>query len=173
MSTTPGSPAPIGPAASTDLDSDLPWVRVSPSLVVARHLALLWNLVPLVALVVAAVLLPGPWWWLAPAAWLVLSGAGWVVVGRGARAIGYLEREDDLMVRHGLLFRTVVVVPYGRLQYVDVTAGPLERALGISTVQLHTAAAATDATIPGLPPHEAARLREALAARGRARLAGL
>ena len=156
----------------TDLDA-LPWARVSPALVTARRIALLWNLVPLVGLVVAAALLPGPWWWLAPAAWLVLTPAQWVVVGRGARAIGYLEREDDLMVRHGILFRTTVVVPYGRLQYVDVTAGPLERALGIATVQLHTAAAGTDATVPGLPPAEAARLREALASRGRARLAGL
>lgn len=164
---------PSGSAASTDLDGGLPWAAVSPSLVVARRLGLLWNLIPLVALVVAAVLLPGPWWWLAPAAWLAATGAGWVVAGRGARAIGYLEREDDLMVRHGLLFRTVVVVPYGRLQYVDVTAGPVERALGIATVQLHTASASTDAAIPGLPPEEAARLREALAARGRARLAGL
>jgi membrane protein YdbS with pleckstrin-like domain len=59
------------------------------------------------------------------------------------------------------------------MQYVDVKAGPLERALGIATVQLHTAAAASDAAIPGLPTEEAARLRDRLAALGEARAAGL
>jgi membrane protein YdbS with pleckstrin-like domain len=72
-----------------------------------------------------------------------------------------------------VLFRSLVVVPYGRMQFVDVSAGPLDRAFGLATVQLHTAAATTDARIPGLPPAEAARLRDRLAARGEAQSAGL
>ena len=44
---------------------------------------------------------------------------------------------------------------------------------GLATVQLHTAAAATHANIPGLPPEEAARLRDRLAALGEARAEGL
>ena len=52
------------------------------------------------------------------------------------------------------------------MQFVDVTAGPLERALGLATVQLHTAAATSDARVPGLPPEEASRLRDRLAALG-------
>jgi membrane protein YdbS with pleckstrin-like domain len=59
------------------------------------------------------------------------------------------------------------------MQFVDVTAGPLERLFGLATVQLHTAAAASDATIPGLLPEEAARLRDRLAALGEARAEGL
>ena len=80
---------------------------------------------------------------------------------------------DDLLIRKGILFRSLVVVPYGRMQYVDVTAGPLARQFGIASVQLHTAAVGTNATIDGLPPQEAARLRDRLASRGEARLAGL
>jgi len=64
-------------------------------------------------------------------------------------------------------------VPYGRMQLVDVTAGPLHRALGITTVQLHTAAATSDARIPGLTPDIAADLRDRLARRGEERSAGL
>ncbi len=139
----------------------------------ARRIGLLWYLVPLLGVAVAAFVVPSTWWWLAVAALLGFALLGWVLAGRAVRAIGYLEREDDLLVRHGILFRVTVVVPYGRLQYVDVTAGPLERAVGISTVQLHTAAAGTDAAIPGLPPEQASHLREALASRGEARLAGL
>ncbi|MGH3742748.1 MAG: PH domain-containing protein, partial [Micromonosporaceae bacterium] len=40
-------------------------------------------------------------------------------------------------------------------------------------VQLHTAAAATDARIPGLEPHTATRLRDQLAALGRTQSEGL
>ncbi len=98
---------------------------------------------------------------------------GWRLVGRSYLSWGYAERADDLLVRHGWMFRRLVVVPYGRMQFVDVTAGPLERRFGLATLQLHTAAAATDATIPGLPPAEAARLRDTLAALGEARSAGL
>ena len=71
------------------------------------------------------------------------------------------------------MFRSMVVVPYGRMQYVDVKAGPLARAFGVASVQLHTASIGTDAAIDGLPPVEATRLRDQLAARGEARLAGL
>jgi membrane protein YdbS with pleckstrin-like domain len=150
------------------------WSRVSPRLATARRLGLLAFAVPLViATLVAALLLDWP-----PLAVPALIPAGaalwlWVVIGRQARAWGYAEREDDLIVRHGVLWRAIVVVPYGRMQYVDVEAGPLDRALGIARVQLHTASAATDAAIPGVPAAEAARLRDRLASRGQARLAGL
>jgi len=153
---------------------DVRWLGVSPRLAVLRRVGLLWLAVPfgsaaLLASAVGretlatAVVVAG----LALAAWL------WFVVGRAVRSWGYAEREDDLLVRHGVLVRRLSVVPYGRMQFVDVTAGPLERALGIATVQLHTAAAASDARIPGLPPPEAARLRDRLARLGEARAAGL
>jgi membrane protein YdbS with pleckstrin-like domain len=104
---------------------------------------------------------------------LVVLGLSLLAVERRWRAWGYLERADDLVVQRGVLVRRTSVVPYGRMQYVDVTAGPLERRLGIATVTLHTAAAATDAYVPGLLADEAARLRDRLAALGEARQAGL
>lgn len=105
----------------------------------------------------------------------LLAAAGWLwwLAGRQASAWAYAEREDDLLVRHGIMFRRVVVVPYGRMQFVDVHAGPVDRLFGIAQVQLHTASAASDAAIPGLVPAEAARLRDRLSTRGQARLAGL
>jgi len=92
---------------------------------------------------------------------------------RRVRAWRYQERDDDLLVGHGVLFRRLSVVPYGRMQYVEVTAGPIERLFGLSTVKMHTAAFASDARIPGLEPAEAARLRDQLATLGEARAAGL
>jgi membrane protein YdbS with pleckstrin-like domain len=96
-----------------------------------------------------------------------------VTVQRRVKAWGYAERDDDLLVRRGVLFRRLSVIPYGRMQFVDVTAGPFERAFGLATVRMHTAAAASDARIPGLPAEEAARLRDQLTALGEAQAAGL
>jgi uncharacterized protein len=109
------------------------------------------------------------------------TGAGVAVIAgfmlwierRRYLAWAYHEREDDLIVSRGVLVRRVSVVPYGRMQFVEITAGPFERVFRLATVQLHTAAAASDARIPGLERDEAARLRDRLAMLGEARAAGL
>lgn len=98
---------------------------------------------------------------------------GWPALGRNWRSWRYLERDDDLLISRGVLWRQLTVVPYGRMQLVEVTSGPLERRFGLARLQLHTAAAATDATIPGLAPAEAERLRDRLTELGEARSAGL
>ena len=64
-----------------------------------------------------------------------------LVAGRRVRAWGYAERAEDLLVKRGVMFRRTSVIPYGRMQYVEVTAGPFERAFGLATVQMHTAVA--------------------------------
>ncbi len=151
-----------------------PWVRVSPKLATLRRLLSIGlGALVLVGLTVLAAMAAT---WLAVTVAVVGVGAlawAWVVVGRSVRSWGYAERADDLLVTRGVLNRQLVVVPYGRMQFVDVTAGPLDRRFGLATVQLHTAAAATDAQIPGLVPAEAARLRDRLAARGEAGAAGV
>ena len=151
-----------------------PWVRVSPRLATLRRLLLV--VIGATASAAAGVLLGFVALWLGLVVGIAgLAGVawGWRIVGRAVRSWGYAERVNDLLVTRGILNRQLVVVPYGRMQYVDVTAGPLDRRFGLSTVQLHTAAAATDAQIPGLVPAEAARLRDRLAARGEAGSAGL
>jgi membrane protein YdbS with pleckstrin-like domain len=154
--------------------ADVTWQRVSPRLAAARRLLLLLAAVVVVAALVVLTVVSGSTWMLAGVALvLALTAWGYWLVGRQASSIGYAEREDDLLVRRGILFRDLVVVPYGRMQYVDVQAGPIDRRFGIARVQLHTASPGTDAQIPGLVPDEAARLRDRLARRGEARLAGL
>ena len=164
----------VGPVSEPFDPPGEPWVRVSPRLATVRRIGLLVVWVPLGALLVVLLWLVHAWLG-ALAALVALLGLAWVwaVVGRTVRSWGYAERADDLLVTRGVLRRQLVVVPYGRMQFVDVTAGPLDRRFGLATVQLHTAAAATDASIPGLVPAEAARLRDRLAARGEATAAGL
>ena len=150
------------------------WQPVSPRLASARLATTAIVLgVPFVGGVVAALVSGVAWWWAVPVAAAALAAWCVVLIPRQVRAIGYAERADDLLIRKGIVFRSMVVVPYGRMQYVDVQAGPLARAFGIAQVQLHTASPGTDAAIDGLPPDEASRLRDQLASRGEARLAGL
>lgn len=153
-----------------------PWRPVSPKLVTARRLVLLLVWVPVTAAVLlglALAQLSPIWLGVAGAVALVVLIWAWWLIGRRVRSYGYAERQDDLLVTSGILFRRLVVVPYGRMQLVDVAAGPIDRNFGVATVKLHTAAATTDATIPGLPPEEASALRDRLAAMGEQRGAGL
>ncbi|MCF2529325.1 PH domain-containing protein [Yinghuangia soli] len=152
-----------------------PWHPVSEQLFRVRRFLLVAVLVPLaVAGGVLAWIFVAPWLGaLIAAGLLVATGWGVVALRRNQRSWRYAERADDLLIAHGVQFRRLVVVPYGRMQFVDVTAGPVERRFGIATITLHTASAATDAVIRGLPPEEAARLRDRLAERGEARSAGL
>lgn len=111
---------------------------------------------------------------------LVIAGVGLLIIvwrvfrqGAIARAWGYAERETDLYIKRGIWWRNLTVVPYGRMQAVEVTAGPIQRAFGLASVQLVTASARSDAIIPGLAPEAAAQLRDRLTERGETQAAGL
>lgn len=95
------------------------------------------------------------------------------VVPRRVRAIGYCLRDDDIVVQRGILFRRQVAAPYGRLQLVDISRGPLMRFLGLSELRVVTAAASSGVTIPGLSLTEADTLRDHLIAVAESRRAGL
>jgi membrane protein YdbS with pleckstrin-like domain len=148
--------------------------RLSPRFWLARQaeLALFWGPAFIASLVVALIIHAGAAL-LLPVVVALAACAAWSVERGRYRSWGYAEREDDLIVSRGLLFRHVSVVPYGRMQFIDVTAGPIDRAFGLATVQLHTAAAATDARIPGLPRPDADALRDRLALVGEAKATGL
>jgi membrane protein YdbS with pleckstrin-like domain len=162
--------------------ADIRWRRVSPKL------ARLWQLVaalwfgPVIAVTAGAftaawaltkapvaLLVGGPAVAVLAALW---CWVGWLIPRR-AGAIGYVERASDMIIRKGLLVRAMKVVPYGRMQYLDVTSGPLQRRFGLATLRMNTAASSLTASLPGLPQAEAARLRDHLADLGNARMAGL
>jgi membrane protein YdbS with pleckstrin-like domain len=162
-----------GPFAGED--TGVRWLRPSPRLLVLRRLEVGGTALGVAGVAgfvvgIAAGAAPGAG---SAIAVLALGLLAERFVRRRFDAWGYAEREDDLLVRRGVLFTRLSVVPYGRMQFVDVTAGPLERAFGLATVRMHTAAAATDARIPGLDRDEAARLRDQLAELGEAQAAGI
>jgi uncharacterized protein len=162
------APDPLRPWPDT-----VEWRPISPRYFLVRLAVLaVWVAVLTAAGIVLGVLFSG-WYFGASAAVVLLGALRAVFMRRSIRAWGYAERAEDLLVRHGLLVRRLSIVPYARMQFVDVTAGPIERAAGLATVTLHTAAAASDATVPGLEAAEATRLRDRLAALGEIREEGL
>jgi len=153
--------------------NDVPWRALPLALLRMRRLVLALSLVPLLLPGVLLGLLVDPALVAAAVPPLVVLAVGWVLVGRNWRAWRYALREDDLLISHGVLRQHQTIVPYGRMQLVEVTAGPLLRRFGLAKLQLHTAAATTDATLPGLSPAEATVLRDQLSELGEARSAGL
>ena len=152
------------------------WQRLSPGYRKLRRLTS-WLVAPIVFSIPAILVgvLTGMWWisailWGIAAVIVVVRLA---LVDRNYRSWGYVEREEDLYITNGVVFRSLVAVPYGRMQLVEVASGPLERAFGLATVSLKTASPETNATIPGLAPDEAARLRDRLTELGESRDSGL
>ncbi|WKX11465.1 PH domain-containing protein [Streptomyces sp. NL15-2K] len=167
-------PAAGGRVGTEPVEAETVWIGLPPGLLRMRRLLLVvWLGLLAVGLGLLLGLLAGPAW----AAFALLPPAlmawGWVMLGRNWASWRYAERADDLLISRGVLWQEETVVPYGRMQLVEVTSGPVERHFGLASVQLHTAAAATDATIPGLDPAEAERLRDRLTELGEARSAGL
>jgi uncharacterized protein len=168
------SAAPVAADALEPWPETVQWRPVSSKLITVELIGrTAVTVVVLLGLVIGRLAAPHPLWFVAMGVVVVFGIWRTIVTVRAVKAWGYAERDHDLLVRHGLLVRRLSIVPYARMQYVDVTAGPLERAFHLATVQLHTAAAASDARVPGLPPEEAARLRDRLTALGEDRAEGL
>ncbi|PZT87338.1 MAG: hypothetical protein DI637_09605 [Citromicrobium sp.] len=105
------------------------------------------------------------------------TGAVWIPVGlvalylvlrmpaRRYGARGYSLEEERLRVVRGVLFRSDTVVPFGRVQHIDVDQGPLERAFGLATLTVHTAGSHNaSVSQPGLAHADALAMRDAIRA---------
>jgi len=169
-------PTPVTPARPAEVTlrgGDLPWRPVSPMLTRVRLISVGIVVLPvLLATIVAAVFATR---WLLVATLVVALVGLWAVwlVGRQVSAISWVELDEEIVIRKGRMLRTLVSVPYGRLQYVDIQSGPLSRAFGIASCEIHTASPESGGSLPGLPVAEAEALRSRLAARGEAQRAGL
>jgi membrane protein YdbS with pleckstrin-like domain len=150
------------------------WRRVSPKYVWVDVVSTtVTALVLLVASCLPAVLSRVVALWLLPAVVFVIMVLVIALVPRRVRAIGYQLRDDDLLFRRGLLFQRFVSVPYGRMQLIDITRGPVSRIVGLSDLHFVTAAASSSVAIPGLPLATAEELRDQLVALAETRRAGL
>ncbi|WP_307220492.1 PH domain-containing protein [Microbacterium sp. SORGH_AS_0888] len=115
-----------------------------------------------VAAPVVAALVGQPWPLVPGAVLAVLLLGELVILPRRVRSIGYRLRDDDLEFRRGILWQRQVAVPYGRMQLIDITHGPLDRGFRIAQLKFVTAAASSAVVIPGLDQSAAEALRDHL-----------
>lgn len=156
------------------LELDGTWHQISPRYVASQ---VVQNVIFLAVVVAAAVILNvvmhQSWVWIPAGVIILVTLITLVILPRQARAIGYMLRADDIVFRKGILWQRMIAVPYGRMQLVDITQGPLDRAFGVSQLKMVTAAATTGVQIPGLTPEAAETLRDTLIQVAETRRTGL
>ena len=169
-------PAPVTPQRPAEVTlrgGDLPWRPVSPMLTRVRLITAAAVVLPLLLVTLVLGVFVTRWVLLGTLAVLLVGlWAAWLI-SRQVSAISWVELDEEIVIRKGRMFRSLVSVPYGRLQYVDIQSGPLARANGIASCEIHTASPESGGSLPGLPVAEAEALRSRLAARGEAQRAGL
>ena len=75
--------------------------------------------------------------------------------------LGYALHPKMLQVVRGWLFHTDTIVPLVRVQHIDVTRSPLDKAFGTATLVVHTAGTHNSiVTLPGLSPEKASAIRD-------------
>ena len=84
-----------------------------------------------------------------------------IVPERIHRRLRYGIGERLLQVARGWLFHTDTIVPFVRVQHLDVVRGPLDKMFGTATLVVHTAGTHNSVvTVPGLAPARAAEMRD-------------
>lgn len=75
----------------------------------------------------------------------------------------YQLKDNQVRLKKGVIYRAESVVPFVRIQHVSTRQGPLERLLGLSTLQIYTAGSrSAEIRVPGLSKTRAEELREQL-----------
>lgn len=97
---------------------------------------------------------------------LVLSiYIGWVIPARKYKHWGYDLGTDRLRIVRGYMFYHDTVVPFGRVQHIDVDQGPIDRRYGLAKLTVHTAGNHNaSVTLPGLRHEDAIAMRDAIRA---------
>lgn len=89
-----------------------------------------------------------------------------VLPRRRYRRWGYKEGEDELEIRRGMVMRVRTIIPFGRVQHIDVAQGPIQRPFGLATLILHTAGTQGAAVpLPGLLQADAEAMRDRIRAK--------
>lgn len=166
MTDTPAAPtdpfAPDGLNAAEGLDP------VDPSYGQVVRITTALNLIPIAiaASVFDLFLMPeigGPYGLVTALAWLLAILAIVTLPARRVARWGYKIGEGQLRVARGWLFRTDTIVPFVRVQHIDVGQGPVERLFGLSHLVVHTSGTHNSTvTLPGLPSDLAAAMRETI-----------
>jgi uncharacterized protein len=139
---------------------------LNPAYVTTSRIATALGLLPFLigaGVLEAAQLLPsGPFIVLALVVYVFIS---FVVPARKYRHWGYAMGADRLRVVRGYMFYRDTVVPFGRIQHIDVEQGPVDRRYDLAKLTVHTAGNHNSTvSLPGLLHADALVMRETIRA---------
>jgi membrane protein YdbS with pleckstrin-like domain len=83
------------------------------------------------------------------------------IPSRRYHARGYSMADERLRIVSGIWFKSDTVVPFGRVQHIDVEQGPIARMYGLATLTVHTAGSHNASVhLAGLAHDDALNMRE-------------
>lgn len=156
----------LEPQAPEEAEGQPPLLRVEPAYrnVLRGRFALLWVPLAIAALVLDQAINDTAFYGL-PSTLVPLLGLITIVVApkRIYRRLGYRLTESLLQVVRGWMFHTDTIVPFVRVQHIDVTRGPVDKLFGTATLVVHTAGTHNSiVTVPGLAPQTAEDIRDVI-----------
>ncbi|MBT8040574.1 MAG: PH domain-containing protein [Gammaproteobacteria bacterium] len=96
---------------------------------------------------------------------LLAIAVSYLALGK-AKVKGLALRDHDVAYRHGLFWRKTVLLPFNRIQHVEVSSGPLQRKYGLATLKFFTAGGSSvDLKVDGLTEQRAEQIRSLVTAK--------
>ena len=147
-------------------ETDSALTPLNPAHVSVSRIATGFGLLPFLigagVLEVAQLLPPGSF--IVPAL-LLYAYIAFVIPARRYRYWGYDMGTDRLRIVRGYMYHRDVVVPFGRIQHIDVDQGPIQRRYDLATLTVHTAGNQNSTvSLPGLLHADALAMRETIRA---------
>lgn len=115
------------------------------------------------------------WWlWILPLGVFLLAVWNHFLIPRRVKAVGFARLEDEFLMCAGIFNRKLHIVPYGRMQYVDVTQSLLQRYFKLATLTIHTASSnLSSISLVGITLEQAQIIRKELTELGQEKMAGI
>lgn len=153
-------------SASLPSISDITFEKLDPSYrKISVITSCIFCLVILIAYLVVGyfvdILYKWPWILLFVLAWSILTGLVIMLAIKGYAYEGFAIREKDILYQSGIFFKSVVIIPFNRVQHCEIEQGPVDRMFGLSSLSIFTAGgSSSDLNIPGLAHDKANQLKQ-------------
>jgi hypothetical protein len=91
---------------------------------------------------------------------LLLMAAVFYIEWKSFKYRGFALRELDLLFKSGWIWKSTTIVPFNRVQHIEIHQGPIDKLFELSTLNIFTAGgSSSDLEIDGLTPQQAANIK--------------
>jgi len=75
-------------------------------------------------------------------------------------ARSYAVRQKDILYTSGLIFRSTTIIPFNRIQHIEIVSGPIDRMFHLASLKIFTAGGTqSDLSISGLLNSDASKIK--------------